>query len=124
LEKSVGSFLIICIRRWQLGCGWSQLRRAVETLILKRGMAGHFGAWPPLDFFKSGIAGQNRARLRYVFDFEGAAEPRVARFSLRPSASTSNGRAARQGYQWRNIFRTNCICGAESTKKFLSPSHF
>jgi hypothetical protein len=42
----------------------------------------------------------------------------------RPSVSTIPGRAARQGYQSRNIFRRNVISGLESTKKIFCGSRF
>jgi hypothetical protein len=40
------------------------------------------------------------------------------------SVSTSNGRAARQGDQWRNIFSQNRTGGLESTKIIFPKSHF
>src|SRR2546423_14987375 len=39
----------------------SQLRSAIETIILKWGIAEHIGAWSAHDFFESGIAGHIRA---------------------------------------------------------------
>src|SRR5437764_8598891 len=73
----------------------NQLCRAVETIFYFRALPGIFGHAPTRGLF-----------------------------TCQRAPSTSNGRAARQGYQWRNIFRATLDGGAESTKEFRLKGRF
>jgi hypothetical protein len=87
-------------------------------------MAGHFGACCAVDFENRALSGTFGRALARLFDFKRAAHCALRDPGSRPSASTSNGRAARQGYQRRNMFSRIPHSVSGSTKIFLRDDDF
>src|SRR2546421_8446723 len=86
----------------------------VQTKIKKRGMVGHFGARRAL-----AVACPERSRGETIFAkpvISGNSRKSRPLFTCQRALSTSNGRAARQGYQGRNIFSKNRTGRSEITK--------
>jgi hypothetical protein len=117
-----------------LGRGSSQLRPVVETISPRWAEMGSFGQRDPI--FKN-RAPQAFSRMPCPEPVEGLVlnsskgpqphfvkEPRRVARRARACLSINTGRAARQVYQWRNIFWEKRIGGSESTKIFFRGSHF
>src|SRR3954452_23593285 len=89
--------------------------RFVETIFL---LLGHYGAFRGVQlrrfFSKREILGDSGKSATIASPL----------FTCQRTLSTNNGRAARQGDQWRNIFSTNRIRVRRSTKKHLFLIHF
>jgi hypothetical protein len=75
--------------------GSSQLRGAVETIFSNRTFSDIFGH-----------VGASALQL------------------VKEQPPTNNGRAARQGYQWRNMFFEKCVSNLKTSKQILSQPRF